>query len=175
MHWLTRVLVVMAVVASAASHAESTKPLDANALDAAEKLWVHAPLQSYAFRFQYVEFASPCGSWAFDVRVSHRVPEHRSDCRPYRTEFSTVPLLFTYLRHALMPSEKTTTSLRQTSIQRWVTPSRSSLRGLRQPTISLALKSSISRARSRHRVDFDDIRILPRGDRFGWQRVRPAQ
>jgi hypothetical protein len=101
MRRVTRVLVAMALLACTASHAEPTKPLDASALDAAGKLWAHASLQNYAFRFQYEEFVSPCHSWAFDVRVSHGVPEHRSDCRQYRTEFSSVPLLFKYLRHAL--------------------------------------------------------------------------
>jgi hypothetical protein len=101
MHWLKRVLVVMAFAASTAGHAEPTKPLDVATLDAAEKLWSHASLRNYKFTFQYHEFVSPCGSWEFDVRVSRGVPEHRGDCRKYRTEFSSVPLLFKYLRHAL--------------------------------------------------------------------------
>lgn len=101
MHWPTRVLVFVALLASAASHAEPTKPLDASALDGAEKLWAHESLQNYTFRFQYEEFASPCHLWAFDVRVSHGVSERRNDCRQYRTEFSSVPLLFKYLRNAL--------------------------------------------------------------------------
>jgi hypothetical protein len=91
----------MAFVVCAASHANAAEPLDVATLDAAEKLWTHASLQNYNFTFQYDEFISPCESWAFDVRISHGVPEHRSDCRQYRTEFSSVPALFKYLRRAL--------------------------------------------------------------------------
>jgi hypothetical protein len=101
MRCLKNLLVVIAVAASTASNAEPTKALDIRNLDAAEKLWAHVSLQNYQFTFKYIEFVSPCHSWAFDVRVSHGVPEHQSDCRRYRTDFSSVPLLFKYLRHAL--------------------------------------------------------------------------
>lgn len=101
MHSLKSALVSLAFVASTASHANTTGPLNVGTLDAAEKLWTHASLQNYSFTFQYHEFVSPCQSWAFDVRVSHGVPEHRGDCRKYRAEFSSVPSLFKYLHRAL--------------------------------------------------------------------------
>ena len=101
MHSWKSVLIVAALVASTASHADTAKPLDVCTLNAAEKLWADASLQNYSFTFQYHEFVSPCGSWAFDVRISHGVPEHRSDCRKYRAEFSSVPSLFKYLHRAL--------------------------------------------------------------------------
>ena len=101
MQGLKGVLVAMAIAASTGSQAEPTKPLDVGTLNAAEKLWSHASLQNYQFTFQYHEFVSPCSSWGFDVRISHGVPEHRGDCRKYRTEFSSAPLLFKYLRRAL--------------------------------------------------------------------------
>lgn len=156
MHWPTRVLVVAALLASAAGHAEPIKPLDVSALDAAEKLWAHELLQNYTFRFQYEEFASPCHLWAFDVRLSRGVPERRNDCRQYRTEFSSVPLLSST---CVMPSKKTTTLSRQTSIRCLVTRLTFSLHGLRRPTISLASRSLISQARSRRRIDFDTLSL----------------
>ena len=102
MHWLKSVLVAVALAGSTVSPAEPTKPLDAGTLDAAEKLWARASLQNYKFTFRYDEFVSPRGCFQkFDVRVSDGVPEYRGDCRKYRTEFSSVPLLFKYLRRAL--------------------------------------------------------------------------
>jgi hypothetical protein len=85
---LKNLLVVIAVAASTASNAQPTKALDIRNLDAAEKLWAHVSLQNYQFTFKYIEFVSPCHFWAFDVRVSHGVPEHQSDCRRRSTRDS---------------------------------------------------------------------------------------
>jgi hypothetical protein len=114
MHWLNSVLVAMAFAASTASHAEPTKPLDVGTLDAAEKQWAHASLQNYEFTFQYQEFVSPCGSWVFDVRISH---EYRSiEAIAESIELSSLACRCSSST-CVVPSKETTTSSRQSSIR----------------------------------------------------------
>ena len=94
------VLIAMVIGASRITSSQATE-LDVPTLEAAEKRWAHASLQDYEFTFKYSEFISPCRSFTYRVRVSHGVPKRWYGCRQYWAEFSTVPLLFKFLRRAL--------------------------------------------------------------------------
>ena len=101
MHVRSPTLAFVLVAAAFGARAEAPTELNSTTLEAAAVQWSHSAVQNYQFTFRYVEFASPCVTWAFRVRVVHGMPEHRRDCREYRVRFSTVPLLFEYLRRSM--------------------------------------------------------------------------
>jgi len=94
------VLMAMAIAASSTTRSGATE-LDITTLDAAEQRWAQASLHDYEFTFKYSEFISPCSSFTYRVRVSHGVSKGWRGCRNYWAEFSSVPLLFKFLRRAL--------------------------------------------------------------------------
>jgi len=98
MYRVKTVLIALAIAASSAAHPQE---LDIPTLETAEKRWAQASLHNYEYTFRYGQFISPCHSVTYRVRVSHGVSERWDDCRKYWAEFSSVPLLFKYLRRAL--------------------------------------------------------------------------
>ena len=102
MHPRSPTLAFVLVAAAFGARAEAPSELNAATLEAAVTQWSRSDVQNYQFTFRYAEFVSPCGSWSFRVRVVGGVPEHQRGCTEYRARFSTVPLLFEYLRHSMV-------------------------------------------------------------------------
>jgi hypothetical protein len=96
-----RVLAIAGLVGSIAAFAKPTSSLDESRLESAERIWTQQSLHSYEFQFRFKSFMTTCSSWAFSVSVLDEIPKPLSDCRDLRAQFSTVPLLFSYLRGAL--------------------------------------------------------------------------
>ena len=97
---VTAFLIAMAIAASSTANSQAAE-LDVTTLEAAEKRWAQASLQNYEFTFKYGEFINACSSSTYHVRVSHGVSTRWNGCRKYWAEFSSVPLLFKFLRRAL--------------------------------------------------------------------------
>jgi hypothetical protein len=98
---VSRVFALLAIVVLSPAYAQSATTLDLVGLEAAEKHWNEVAPLSYTFTFRYGEFISKCNPLTFHGRVVDGVPKRSVRCPDQDANFSTVPLIFAYLRNAL--------------------------------------------------------------------------
>ena len=95
--------VIVALLTGAAQLAHPQRVATVEQLTVAEAIWKRAPLRSYEYTFHYGAFViyTECKSQTLWTRVINGVVMRTTGCPALRSSYSSVPMLFQFLRETL--------------------------------------------------------------------------